>query len=35
MFGDVENCFNNKNTLVRATVVKSFKYAATKETDAL
>jgi hypothetical protein len=35
MFNDVEYCFKDKNNLVRATVVKSFKYAATKETDAL
>jgi hypothetical protein len=35
MFSDIENGFKSANNLVRGTVVKSFKYAASKETDSL
>ena len=35
MSSDIENGFKNPNHLVRGTVVKSFKYAVSKETDSL
>jgi hypothetical protein len=35
MFDDVEASFKDKNNLIRATVVRSFKYAATKDTDSI
>ena len=35
MYNDIEACFASTDTLVRRTVVKSFKYAGAKETEAI
>jgi len=35
MHNQISNAFNSKNSLERATVVKAFKYAASKETDSM